>query len=70
MASWWRFHLVASWLQSHDESSLIAGRSGHDRIAIVNHDHESQSIAVVRSDQVRWAIRSRDQSSPRSSSVR
>ena len=64
MASWWRFHLVVSWLQSHDESSPIAGQSGHDRItivnhnqiAIVNHDRETQSIAAVRSDQVGWAI--------------
>ena len=38
------------------ESAPIAGRSGHDRTAIVSHDRGSNVIDVVRYDQVGWAV--------------
>ena len=41
--TWWWL-----WLQFHDKSAPIAGRSGHDRTAIVSHDRESCVVATVR----------------------
>ena len=54
--SWGRFHLAASWLQSHDESAPIAGRSGHEP--------QSWTTIVVQlpslpsdEDRIDWAVR-------------
>ena len=84
LIEWRRFHNVSSTIaaRSRRDRDSIGPRSWSSSTNLVSRpievqgrgrsdrDREAQLITAVRSDQVRWAVRSRDQALPQSASVR